>query len=194
MRCLGRWLEDNGSIKTCFEKAERSMWRSFFGNLSRGLLASPESTKMRFPLSSIASIGSFRWPRWPYQQSYADRLDTIQRKMVGILMKVRPSAGETVESYRRRRRKLTNGSATKVGLWSHLWAKSMRTWHSHVQRGHDARAWSGPLLRFRPLGWLNLQRLTASKANESRTRTRAYRGYVHRRWCEGLEAAQQVAP
>eukprot|EP00959_Pyramimonas_sp_CCMP1952_P080761 1687452-Pyramimonas_sp.AAC.1 len=82
--------------------------------------------------SSIAPIGPFRWPRWHCRQSCADRLGRIPRQMVGALMKVRPCAGGAVESHCRRRRKLTNCSAVKVGLWSHLWAKSLITWHSRV--------------------------------------------------------------
>ena len=69
MKTLGHHLDDDAGIKTCFNKTTASMWRSFYGNLSEGLLTSNETTKLRFLNTSIATIPSFRWARWPYQES-----------------------------------------------------------------------------------------------------------------------------
>merc|ERR1740129_568920 len=62
-------------------------------------------------------------------------------------------------------------------------------WHAHVERGHDAHAWSPHLLKWQDQTWLWLRRLCHSAVGESRTNTRALRGGVHRRWEEGLETA-----
>ena len=190
IRCLGHFLDADGGIQTCLDNAIRNMWRSFFGNLSARLLSTPAAVKMRFLNQSVASIASFRWSRWPFQHCKAARLDGVQRKMVGILLGSRPTSGESFDSYVRRRHRTTSRLATKHGLWSKMWASSVISWGSHVDRGHDRGAWSRPLLQWHDLDWLERQRRAASSGPfESRTRTRAYRGGVHRRWSEGHVAA-----
>jgi len=189
MRCLGHWLEDDAGISSCFQNCARNMWRGFFGNLSAGLLASPEHTKLRFLNSCTSSIPSFRWARWPYQDSYAARLDSQQRHMIAVLMQMRPRPAEPFEVFAHRRHISCGKLASKHGKWSQHWAQSLRKWNFHVARRHDLHSWSGPILDWHGESWITRQRLLASSGHESRTRTRIGRGKVHRRWEESLSKA-----
>ena len=165
------------------------MWRCFYGNLSAGLAASSTKAKMRFLHSSVSSIPSFRWARWPYQDTYKTSLDSIQRHMIGILMGWRPAPEETFATFSQRRRRLSGRLAAKHGKWSSSWASKVKSWGDHTHRNHDAATWSSALLQFHGDDWLQQQRALSSGIAESRTNTRAYRGKVHRRWQEGYEKA-----
>ena len=161
------------------------MWRCSYGNLSAGLMAASKKAKMRFLRSSVSSIPSFRWARWPYQDSYASTLDSIQRHMIGILMGWRPSIDESFEAFRHRRHRLSSELAAEHREWSTSWATKVRTWGEHVNRNHDPLTWSASLLCFHGEDWLQQQRVRWSAPGESRTNTRAGRSKVHRRWHEG---------
>ena len=185
-------LDDAGGIGSCFQNCSRAMRRSFFGNLSAGLLAAPEKTKLRFLNSCIASIPAFRWPRWPYQDTYAERLDSTQRHMIAVLMQCKPRAEETFENFATRRRMYCGRIASKHGRWSKLWAKGLCDWSAHVNRRHDPGAWSHHLCAWHDSSWIKAQRLRESSGNESRTRTRSYRGKVHKRWAESVSRAKTL--
>ena len=170
------------------------MWKCFFGNMSSGLSSSSEKAKMRFLKTCVASIPAFRWSRWAFQQTYASRMDSIQRKMVSVLFEIRPQPTEEWDEFHKRRRRVSGRIADKSGRWSRLWARSVCTWRDHVQRNHDRSAWSAPLLAWHDQEWLHMQRVMASTShNESRTRTRACRGKVHRRWEDGASRAAGFA-
>ena len=191
MKCLGHHFDHDGGIASCFSKTKGSMWRSFYGNLSKSLLASSVPVKMRFLNSSIASIAAFRWARWPFQETYAGNLDGTQRRMISILMDWKPSPQESFDDFARRRRIKAGRMASRRGRWSHLWADSVKKWNAHVLRRHDAHVWSPSLLEWHGEEWLQHRRALAwTGGTESRTNTRAYRGKVQRRWTEGLKEAQ----
>ena len=69
IRCLGHHIQDDAGIKDCVRYVKGAMWRSFYGNLTPGLVRASVAAKMRFLQSSIRSLASFRWSRWPYQRS-----------------------------------------------------------------------------------------------------------------------------
>ena len=165
------------------------MWRCFFGNYSAGLKGSSAKAKMRFLHSSVSTIPSFRWARWPFQTTYETALDSIQRHMIGILMGWKPSPQEPFEHFRRRRRSLSSQLAARHGKWSETWATNVKTWGDHVCRNHDEATWSHALLKFHDDDWLQQQRLASSRLGESRTNTRAFQGKVQRRWHEGFAKA-----
>ena len=148
--------------------------------------------EVRFLRSSVSTIPSFRWARWPYQDTYKTNLDAIQRHMIGILVGWRPTPGETFEQFRQRRHSLSSRLATKQGRWSENWACKVKTWGGHVYRNHDAATWSHSLLNFHGADWLSEQRALWSGPGESRTNTRAFHGKVHRRWYEGYKKSAQV--
>ena len=192
LKCLGHMLDHDGGIRSCFQNCSRNMWRGFYGNLSAGLLAAPEHAKLRFLNSCISSIPAFRWSRWPYQESYAARLDSQQRHMIAVLMQIKPRPNEPFETFAHRRHISCGKLASKHGRWSQRWAQSVCTWSDHVSRKHDSLFWSGPILDWHGESWISLQRLLASVGFESRTGTRAYRGKVHRRWEDSVSKARLV--
>ena len=168
------------------------MWRSFYGNLSLGLLNSSEKTKMRFLESSILSVVLSRWARWPFQRSYGDRLDRVQRKMIENLLRIKPAEGEPYDAFCQRRHIITGKKASKYGRWSERWARSINDWAAHVERNHDNKGWSHFILGWRGGFWLEMQRFFQSRGNESRTRTRSVRAKAQRRWEEGVTEARAI--
>ena len=189
LKCLGHFIDDDAGMRSCFDHSRAAMWRCFFGNYSAGLKAASFKAKMRFLSSSVSAIPSFRWSRWPYQQTYKETLDSIQRRMIGILMGWRPSSEESFEQFRQRRHTLSSRLARQHGTWSQNWIGKVRSWGKHVHRNHDAATWSFSLLRFHDDDWIQQQRLLSSAPGESRTKTRAYHGKVHRRWHEAYNKA-----
>ena len=166
------------------------MWRAFFGNLSTGLLQASDRAKFRFLQASVKSVAAFRWARWPFQQSYAAKLDRTQRKMIGHLLQIRPRPDESVDEFVQRRHSITSRKARHMGLWSLSWAGSCVSWNAHVTRRHDDRAWSHHLLCYHDLEWLAAQRHAMSAGRGgSRTGTRVRQGKPQRRWQEGVELA-----
>ena len=192
IRCFGHFLDNDGGIRTCFDNSAKAMWRAFFGKLSQGLLVSSEAAKTRFLGTSISSIPSFRWSRWPYQCKYAQKLERIQRQMIAILMHIKPAPGESCDTFSRRRRTQTSRIANKAGVWSKRWARSVCSWKDHVSREHDCDTWSARILEFHDRAWLDDIRKLASCVNESRTNTRSTMRKVQRRWEEGLVVAISV--
>ena len=120
---------------------------------------------------------------------YASKLDIVQRQMIGMMMEIRPRPHEDVEDFMRRRRLTTGQLASHHGRWSTAWRDSVVSWHAHVQRNHDSKAWSLPLLEWHSEQWLDEQRLLCSSGAESRTGTRMSSGKPQRRWSEGLKQA-----
>ena len=166
------------------------MQQSFFGNLSKGVKHASTTAKFRFMRSSIQTIAEFRWSRWPYQKSYADRLDATQRKMLGTLFDFRPRNGEPYDALVQLRHRETGRLATKCGRWSTKWAQGVISWNDHLRRGHDRGTWSPKILDWHDQSWLSMRRLLSSRGTESLTRTRVYRGVVHKRWQESLDDAR----
>ena len=189
IKSLGHYIDDDAGIQSCFSHCRAAMWRCFFGSRSAGLQAAGVKAKMRFLSSIVATIPSFRWARWPLQDTYRAKLDSIQRHMIGILMAWRPTPQEDFEAFRHRRHRLSSSLAAKHGKWGSNWLKKVKDWGDHVHRNHDSTSWSLPLLNFHDDTWLHQQRLLHSRMGESRTNTRACRAKVHRRWQEGYHAA-----
>ena len=154
LRCLGHFIDDDSGMRSCFEHCKAAMWRCFFGNYSAGLKGSSAKAKTRFLHSSVSTIPSFRWARWPIETTYETALDSIQRHMIGILMGWKPSPQEPFEHFRRRRHNLSSQLAARHGKWSETWATNVKTWGDHVCRNHDEATWSHALLKFHDDDWL----------------------------------------
>ena len=117
------------------------------------------------------------------------KADSHQRMFIYRLCPIFPQTDEPMYCFYRRRHLAANRLAEQVGKWIGLWAADLVKWRAHAERGHDLHAWSPKLLRWNGGSWLCLQRLWNSASGESRTNTRALRGYVHQRWEEGVEIA-----
>lgn len=184
MRCLVHLLDDDGSISSCFHGSVRTMWRSFLGNLSSSLFSSHPNIKLKFLNSCISSIPSFPWARWPYQDTYAATLDSVQGHMIAVLMQLKPRSQESLEAFTRRRHCYCGKLASKHGRWSQQWARSICSWRDHAGRRHDPGSWPSPVLDWHGADWITQRRLLASSGLASRTGTRAGRGKVHKHWEE----------
>ena len=168
------------------------MSKSFYANLTSGLLRASKAAKFRFLTSCVRTIASSRWSRWPYTKSYAAKLDALQRKFLTALMQIKKRPDEPYDAFVQRRHITGGHLASGCGRWSRAWASSVISWNAHVQRAHDNKAWSHAFLGFQPEAWLSLQRILFSSFGESRTRTRAYVGHVQQRWDAGVELAKSI--
>ena len=189
MRCLGHILTSNGSIEDDFNQAKTSMWAVFWVNYRSSLMNAPKEHKFRFLQGCVAGIARFKWSRWPWQVTYAQRLDQVQTHMVSLLFPCAQFTGEPPEDYFRRRSLISGRRAATMGKWSLAWATSVNLWHSHCQRAHDRRNWNSFIYNYRGEGWLSQRRAWNSRSGESRTNTRATHGKVTRRYHEGQPAA-----
>ena len=182
---LGHCLDDDAGISSCFKKTSASMLRCFYSNLSTGLQRASGPAKFCFLRSCVQSVAQFRWSRWPFQRSYAGRLDASKRKMLAGLLRITPHDGEPYAAFVQRRHLQSGRLATQCGRFSHAWAESLKAWNDHVTRRHDTGTWSLALLVWKDQAWLIERRVSHSSSNfwkgEFRSCTRAYRGHVHNR-------------
>jgi hypothetical protein len=194
LKCLGHQLDDDAGIGSCFNACAAAMCRSFYANLTAGILRAPKAAKYKFVTSCVRTIASFRWSRWPFAKSYAIKLDSLQRKFLTSVMQVKPNSGEPYDAFVQRRHIIGGHLASACGRWSHAWARSVISWDAHVQRAHDDGAWSHVLRDWRSGQWLILRRLLHSALGESRTRSRTNRGRVQQRWSAGVQLAEEFVP
>ena len=186
MRCLGHILSSTGSIDVDFDDTVRKMWGCFYGNMGPGLRNASPFAKLRFLKSCVQAVASFRWSRWPYQSSYASRLDGVQTSMISQLFPFQKRSHEDALGFFLRRARLSGRIAAKTGRWSTAWRKHTLTWHEHVKRAHDVNAWSHKIYSWKAKAWLQEQRFKNAQGGVSgRTRTRGQKGRPASRWFEG---------
>ena len=137
-------------------------------------------------------IFSYRFSRWPWTKTIADRLDSAQSHMVSLLNPVCPKPGETEQNFFTRRRLIAGRLATSSGRWSHYWAQAICKWQRHVLRGHDPKSWSLPVYKHHGAAWLAERRLENSHGQISRTGTRCIRAKVAKRFEESLTEAREI--
>ena len=125
MRCLGHILSSNGTIANDFDDTVRKMWGCFYGNLQPGLRKASPQARMRFLNSCVRSVASFRWSRWPFQSSYADRLNGVHSQMVSQLFPVEKLSHEDALSFFLRRARVCRNIAAASGRWSERWQASL---------------------------------------------------------------------
>ena len=194
MKTLGHTLAADCSIEPCFRETTSSMTKAFYGNVRLGLKRCSQSRKIKFLKTCILPIACSRWARWPWQKSYAQRLDKIQRQFIAVLFDIKAMPDEDYSMFVLRRRAVTQTIARDMGPWSVEWARGVMNWSAHVKRNHDSGSWIPRLLAWHDSVWLVLRRLLHSSPGESRTRTRSFRGKVECRWEDGLVEARRVSP
>ena len=188
-------ISANGSIEDDFQHAKTSMWAAFWANFRPGLRQASTRTKIRFLQSSVRPIAAFKWSRWPWQKTYSKRLDQTQSHMLSLLFPCLPGPAETTEDFFRRRSLLAGRLATSSGRWGASWASSVRSWHDHCIRAHDAKNWCNHIYTFHGEAWLQQQRRHHSKAGETnRTCTRNVQAKVTKRWFEEYNDAHMIPP
>ena len=191
MRCLGHHLAGNSTISDDFNYTVKALWGSLWGNCSDGLRMASDKAQCRFMRTSLQPVAGFRWSRWPWQHAYAQRLDAVQRHMIGCIRPVKPARGEDMASYVKRRSVACGRLAIEWGRWSRLWAKDNVAWEAHILRAHDPKNWCLPLRQWHGEDWLQQQRFDNSFASHwGRTRTRSHPGHPATRWHEGIRSAK----
>ena len=194
MKTLGQYITNNCSIAPCVENAIQQMWSAFYANNCFGLVASSDKAKQNFIQSSLMSICTWRWARWPYNKATATRLDSVQNNFVQLLFPVTQQAGETADKYFARKRLQAGRRSARIGRWSSFWAGAIKAWSSHMKCERNCSAWSTQINQYIGKDFLENKRLHLSRGDAfTRTGTRSQSGHVHCRWHDGLEAAKAVA-
>ena len=186
MRCLGHHLSGSCVIAKDFQLTTRAIWGAYWRSAGNGLRRASDRAQARFMNSSLKSVGGFRWSRWPWQKAYADRLDSLQRHIIGCIKPLRMDTGEDFDAYARRRRTHCERTALIWGKWSSLWASDVIKWDEHISRGNVPASWGLPLRQWHDSRWIQEQRL----AHHGRTGTRAAAGHPATRWQDGVAAAR----
>ena len=193
---LGHLLTMNGSIRPCWLRTKRSMWKAFWGNPG-SLQARHLCVSVRLKLldRAVAPALDYRSSRWPPQKMIAQELDAAHKKMVATVLRVPRQLGEEAPDYVKRRGRLAACACQKSGKWSQRWFK--RATNEHLERPRNGNSWPAKLLHHMDRDWFRQRRfslLPAQSQNGSclagRTNTRAFQGRVHSRWHDGIEYAR----
>lgn len=111
----------------------------------------------------------------------------MQRRMLAVLLQVRPYPYEEVGAFVRRRGRAATKLQGDMGRWNDLYVAKLASWAAHVDRrpqGHRVKR----LLAVQSREWLSERRARHAGGDVFRTETRL-RGPVHRRWDMGIIAA-----
>ena len=100
----------------------------------------------------------FRWTRWAFTITRAKALDTMQRRMLHIILGLRILADESPEYFIRRRARITTQFQEKIGFWSVRWAMSISNWSDHLARDRNAASWPAMLSKLRTPDELAIRR------------------------------------
>ena len=188
MRCLGHILTPNGSIGPDFEECLQQMWRAFHASRVPGLLRAPVATRARFLDSVIRPVACFRWSTWPFQATYAARLDSTQSHMLAKLVHVSPRPGEDRKAFFLRRSRFCAQILNNRARWSATWAKHYVDWKAHLDRAHDTKSWGPRLLNWHAQEWLDTLRIANWRGdNLNRLKSRAQGGRPPARWSKDCQ-------
>ena len=187
-KILGHLLIPDGGSQACRDSTIRACWRSFWANVHR----SKQQFRGRQVLLGrlnrfVLPVLTFRMPRWSFVESHAKQLDSIQRKMISIILALRPEVGESVEQFvRRRAREVARIQRSQVP-WSVRWSRAVLAWGRHVERNTANNCFASHLLEVRSQDELRWRRASFS----NRPNTRSFSGFNPRRWLDGLEVCRQ---
>ena len=117
--------------------------------------------------------------------------------MIGSLLGMKFQPGDDPATFALRRNRAAAKIATQSGRWSSIWRKQVANWNAHLQRPRNHRSWAYHTLHYHGKQWLQEQRITHAVGQRvsmlaGRTGTRAMPGIVHRRWHDGVDAANAV--
>ena len=187
MEALGHLLENDGSVNACFTRTVRNMWKSFFGNCSSyDAKKLPIKCRLQLLRRAVVPILRFRWTRWPFTITRARQLDRLQRRMLSIVIAMRPLASEDCLSFIRRRNRAVSSLQRSTGVWSTQWAQGLVGWDDHLQRDRNFNTWSAHLRHLLTPEYLERRRLL----NGRRPATRNRSGWICARWFEQVNKAK----
>jgi len=191
---LGHILADDGRISPCVSQTLANMWKSFYGNFGKSMRSAPLQIKLAQMKRCVLPIASYRMSRWPYQIHAAKRIDRTQTKMIRVLTRSKMQAGEDPATFVQRCNRSASAKAREQGFWSSVWRKRVIDWNDHLRREANRNSWASKILVYHDAEWLQEQRRIHAVGQQGsvtagRTRTRAQKGIVHRRWHDGVDVA-----
>ena len=128
----------------------------------------------------------------PPSEILGQEVDRLQRSMVRVLLRVRPSYGEDWKDYHDRVSRSVDRHLDGVSRWSSVWFKRAQDWHKHVMRHPES--FEHKILSYRSADWLRQRRLdlqgnsAAWNSESGRTDTRSHAAYIFPRWEEAIRA------
>ena len=188
MRVLGQELAKDRGYGHCFDQGLACAIRVFFTNHCAALVRSSLKSKSRFLNTVVRPVLSARWARWAWTAGRAARIVGLQRRLCRILWPISRDAQEDDAAFFLRGARLSARRATSIGCWGTRWSADLLSWKAHLDRGHDAKAWSKPALAWQNDAWLSERRSRFSTLTATRTRTRTGQAGIYTRWETGLQA------
>ena len=147
----------------------------------------PVRCKLALLERATKPVLSFRVARWPFQATRAMQLDRVQRKMLGILLELRPGPDASAVDFIRLRAREAGRLQREFGSWSKLWATKVISWNDHIQRERNHATWASQLSTLRTPQKLQQRRSQLG----GRPQTRAQSGWIQTRWFESILAAER---
>ena len=168
------------------------MWRAFWANCSMHRLREvPLQQRLKLLDRSVLPVFDYRCSRWPPAATLEGRIDTCQRRMVGLLMRVPRHAGEEAPDYFRRRAREAKDLCRQRRWWSHRHCFRVLDWRAHLERPRNSRSWAAQLLHWQGERWLQGRRaqLNSYSLHAGRTDTRLAARRPRQRWHDGARYA-----
>ena len=174
------------------------MWRAFWANCAMHRLRDvPLRQRLRMLDRSVLPVFDYRCSRWPPAATLEGRIDTCQRRMVSLLMRVPRQAGEEAPAFFRRRAREAKDLCRQRRWWSHRHCTRVLSWREHLERPRNRRSWAAQLLHWQGERWLQNRRtqLNSYSVHAGRTDTRLAARRPRQRWHDGARfALEHVLP
>lgn len=146
MNVLGHQISWDGSPHECVSQASQSAWRRFWATASSAAMRKqPMWCRLHVLNSSVLPVLTYRMPRWPWATTTATALGRLQRRMLSVVLQVRPYLYEEVNAFVRRRGRMAAKLQDEAGRWSAVYSTRLANWAAHVQRRPPAH-WVRQLL------------------------------------------------
>ena len=152
---------------------------------------------------SVEPIVRFYLGPVPPTKRNIEKLNGIERKMVRLLIGLRPYPEEHPRTFASRSSRVAASTIEDLGRWWALeWVRSGRKWLEHLERDFAVQksvfagdlsvanaksqfSWAPTLLHFHDATWLHLKRQFSSSGSRTQTRV-AGLGRVQARWDESI--------
>ena len=191
-KVLGCSVGRAGTAWPDFDEAYLAVWRRLWAGAK-----SRNASKLQFDLK-LKEISRVCWPSigyrcswWPVGSTLLGRVESLQNSIVACLLRLPPEAGESADSYVRRRGREARKIVRSSECWRLKVCERVVSWHEHVERGH-VFSWAVEVQKCRGSTWLQGQRLlnNSFSAFAGILSLRANPGRPHVRWDEGVATAK----
>ena len=189
--CLGHMRQADAGIRQCYTNVKRQMWKAFWGNCGHRALHNA-SLDLRCDLLNrcCRPVFSYRCSRWPPQATVAKELDSLQCKMVGVLLRLVRHPGESLPDYCKRRCRAARSHCRRLGTWSAYWFARAKAWDGHLERHHSPTCWPMLLRGVHDNEWLRIRRSLRRPDGHD---LRVAPGRPCMRWHEGIAYANAIS-